>query len=72
MAKMVKAWNKRTGEPLPNPVPQSWLDKGLFPNLAASASAASRAASAEGEGEKQETAATTSGRKSGTDKTKEA
>lgn len=43
MAKMVQAWNKRTGEALPNPVPKEWLDKGLFPNLAASASAASRA-----------------------------
>lgn len=45
MAKMVKAWNARTGEPLPHQVPQSWLDKGLFAGtLSGSQSAATRAA----------------------------
>lgn len=46
MAKMVKAWNKRTGEALPNRVPQSWIDGGVFPNLVASQAAATRAADA--------------------------
>jgi hypothetical protein len=33
MAKMVTAYDTRTGEALPNPVPQSWLDKRIFPHL---------------------------------------
>lgn len=35
MAKMVTAYDTRTGEALPNPVPQSWLDQGMFPHLSA-------------------------------------
>lgn len=33
MGKMVYAYDTRTGEKLKNPVPQSWLDKGIFPHL---------------------------------------
>ena len=35
MAKMVTAYDTRTGEALPNPVPQSWLDRGIFAHLSA-------------------------------------
>lgn len=75
MAEMVKAWNKRTGEELPNRVPKAWLDKGLFPNLAASASAASRAQSQEEQQEVQEeedTKQSAPARRSGTKQNKEA
>ena len=40
MAKMVTAYDTRTGEALPNPVPQSWLDKGIFRHLSATPPAA--------------------------------
>lgn len=46
MAKMVPAWDKRTGRKLPNEVPKSWLDKGIFPNLAGSPQGAASAARA--------------------------
>lgn len=36
MAKFVTAYDTRTGEELPHPVPKSWLDKGTFPHLSAS------------------------------------
>lgn len=56
MAKMVKAWDKRTGEQLPNTVPQTWLDRGMFPYLAASQGAATAALRRENDSPVQETA----------------
>lgn len=44
MAKMVTAYDTRTGEALPNPVPQSWLDQGIFPHLSATTPASVAAA----------------------------
>lgn len=35
MAKFVTAYDTRTGEELPHPVPKSWLDKGTFAHLSA-------------------------------------
>lgn len=46
MAKMVPAWDKRTGKPVPDPinggqkqVPEAWLRKGTFRNLTGKAPA---------------------------------
>nr|WP_297424792.1 hypothetical protein [uncultured Actinotalea sp.] len=36
MAKFVTAYDTRTGEELPHPVPKSWIDKGTFPHLSTS------------------------------------
>ena len=43
MAKMVPAWDKRTGRQLPNPVPKKWLDNKTFPNLVGTQQAAAAA-----------------------------
>lgn len=43
MAKMVPAWDKTTGQQLPNTVPKSWLDNDVFPNLVGTQQAAAAA-----------------------------
>lgn len=31
---LVPAWDKRTGQQVPHPVPKRWLDTNLYPHLA--------------------------------------
>lgn len=52
MAKMVPAWDKRTGQQVPNKVPKKWLDNNTFRNLTASPQGAASAARSSGGGSK--------------------
>lgn len=44
----VPAWDTRTGQKLPNDVPQSWLDQNIFPYLTGTAPVAKGTAKKEG------------------------
>ncbi|MGC0144940.1 hypothetical protein [Pseudactinotalea sp. Z1732] len=54
MAKMVPAWDKRTGQPLPNKVPKKWLDNNVFPNLTGTQQGATNATRTGGKADTKE------------------